>query len=134
MIRHYKDLLVYQQAYRMALEVSRLARALPRHEQYELARQMRAAARSIPANIAEGWARRDSAAEFRRFLQMAIGSCEEMKVWLDFSRDEGYLNGKAFPSTSLRDSEQGRTVEGLQSEYAKIGTLLQRLWRGWRKL
>ena len=119
-IRHYKDLLVYRQAYRLALEVSRLTRAFPKHEQFEMARQMRMAARSIPANIAEGWARRQSPAEFRRFLQMAIGSCEEIKVWLDFSRDEGYLNGKV--------------LEGLQTECARIGTLLQRLWKSWRKL
>lgn len=120
MIRHYKDLLVYQQAYRAALAVSKATQTFPQREQFELARQMRGAARSIPANIAEGWARRESAAEFRHFLQMAIGSCEEMKVWLDFSRDERYLNGKV--------------LQELESEYAKIGALLQRLWRGWRKL
>ncbi len=119
-IRHYKDLLVYQQAYRAALDISRVTRSFPRAEQFELARQMRAAARSVPANIAEGWARRQSPAEFRRFLQMAIGSCEEMRVWLDFSRDEGYLNG-------------GR-LQVLQTEYARIGLLLQRLWQGWRKI
>ena len=119
-IRHYKDLLVYQQAYQAALQVSRATRSFPRAEQFELARQMRGAARSIPANIAEGWARRESSAEFRRFLQMAVGSCEEMKVWLDFSKDEGYLNGKE--------------LDLLQTEYARIGMLLQRLWKGWRKL
>lgn len=119
-IRHYTDLLVYQQAYSAALVVSKATRSFPRSEQYGLAHQMRGAARSIPANIAEGWARRESPAEFRRFLQMAIGSCEEMKVWLDFSRDEGYLNGK--------------TLEGLQTEYSRVGALLQRLWKGWRKL
>ncbi len=118
-IKHYKDLLVYQQAYRAALMVSKLTRSFPRSEQFELAQQMRRAARSIPANIAEGWARRESAAEFRRFLQMSIGSCEEIRVWLDFGRDEGYLNGEV--------------LEGMQTEYAKVGALLQRLWKGWRK-
>ena len=118
-IKHYKDLLVYQQAYRAALAVSKLTRAFPRNEQFELAHQMRAAARSIPANIAEGWARRESAAEFRRFLQMSIGSCEEIKVWLDFSRDEGYANEDV--------------LEGLHAEYARIGALLHRLWKNWRK-
>ncbi|MCH7977909.1 MAG: four helix bundle protein [Acidobacteria bacterium] len=58
-IKHYKDLLVYQQAYRAALMVSKLPRSFPRSEQFELAHQMRRAARSIPANIAEGWARRE---------------------------------------------------------------------------
>ncbi len=118
-IRHYKDLLVYQQAYAAALAVSRATHGFPRNEQYGLAHQMRSAARSIPANIAEGWARRESAAEFRRFLQMALGSCEEVKVWLDFSRDEGYLNGNK--------------LKQLEADYAKVGTLLQRLWKGWRK-
>ena len=118
-IKHYKDLLVYQQAYRAALTVSKLTRTFPRSEQFELAHQMRTAARSIPANIAEGWARRESAAEFRRFLQMAIGSCEEIKVWLDFSRDEGYVNGEV--------------LEGLHAEYARVGALLHRLWKSWRK-
>ena len=80
---------------------------------------MRTAARSVPVNIAEGWARRESAAEFRRFLQIAIGSCEEIKVWLDFSRDEGYLKGKV--------------VEDLHAEYARVGALLHRLWKNWQK-
>ena len=118
-IRHYKDLLVYQQSYRMALEVSALTRTFPKHEQYELARQLRASARSIPANIAEGWAKRQSAAEFRRHLQIAIGSCEETQVWLDLAKDEGYV------TTEKR--------EHFRTEYAHIGALLQRLWKGWRK-
>jgi len=119
-IRHYKDLLVYNQSFRAALKISKATKSFPQSEQFELARQMRAAARSIPANIAEGWARRQSPAEFRRFLQMAIGSCEEMKVWLDFAREEGYLNGT--------------NQQTLQEEYGKIGVLLQRLWSSWRKL
>ena len=118
-IKNYRDLLVYQQSYQAALKVSKLTRTFPRNEQFELAHQMRTAARSVPANIAEGWARRESAAEFRRFLQIAIGSCEEIKVWLDFSRDEGYANGEV--------------LEGLQIEYARIGALLHSLWKSWRK-
>ena len=120
MIRHYRDLLVYQQSYQMALEVSRLTRSFPRDEQYELARQMRSAARSISANIAEGWGKRQSAAEFRRFLQNAIGSCDEIQVWLDMSSDEKYITAKQH--------------EHFHGEYAKIGALLHRLWKGWRKL
>lgn len=118
-IKSYRDLLAYKQAYQAALVVSKLTRKFPRHEQFDLALQMRRAARSIPANMAEGWARRESAAEFRRFLQMAIGSCEEMKVWLDFSRDEGYV--------------VGQEMESLQEDYARIGALLNRLWTNWRK-
>ena len=53
-IRHYTDLLVFQQAYRLALEVSKLTRAFPRGEQYEMGRQLRPSSRSVPANIVEG--------------------------------------------------------------------------------
>jgi len=73
-IRHYKDLVVYQQAYQAALDVSKLTRTFPRNEQFEVARPRsagRAAARAIPANITESWARRESPAEFRSFASCA---------------------------------------------------------------
>jgi four helix bundle protein len=79
-IRTYRDLDVFQIAYKAALEVSRVTKAFPGLEQVELARQLRRSARSVPANIVEGWAKRASAPEFKRFLQMAIGSCHETRL------------------------------------------------------
>lgn len=87
-IRRYRDLLVYQQAYRLALEVSKLSKAFPRSEQYELGRQIRSSSRSVAANIVEGWAKRESAAEFRRHLQISVGECEETRFWLELATDE----------------------------------------------
>ena len=75
--------------YSLALDISKTTRSFPPFEQFEIGRQVRRAARSIPANIVEGWAKRSSAAEFKRFLLIAIGSCDECKLWLDMSRDEG---------------------------------------------
>ena len=95
-IKTYKDLKVFRESYGLAVDISRAARKFPGPEQFELARQLRRAARSIPANIVEGWAKRASAAEFRRYLQVAIGSCDECKLWLEMSRDEGYLNSTEF--------------------------------------
>jgi four helix bundle protein len=85
-IKTYKDLNVYRESYSLALDVSRITRKFPGAEQFELARQLRRAARSIPANIVEGWAKRSSPAEFKRYLQVAIGSCDECKLWLEMSR------------------------------------------------
>ncbi len=76
-IKTYKDLNVYKEAYKLALDVSRFARKLPQYEQFELRRQLRRSGRSVPANIVEGWAKRASAPEFKRFLMVAIGSCDE---------------------------------------------------------
>ena len=107
-------------SYVLALDVSKAARGFSQFEQFELARQLRRAARSGPANIVEGWAKRSSVAEFKRFLVIAIGSCDECKVWLDLSRDEGYLAES--------------TCEDLQNRLNRIGAMLKNLWRQWRSM
>jgi len=117
-IRTFRDLDVYRESYAAALVVSKLTRSFPRVEQVELARQLRRSARSVPANIAEGWAKRNSAHEFKRYLQMAIGSCHETQVWLDMSRDEGYIS-------------EGNHSQ-LTARYNHIGIMLHKLWKEWR--
>jgi four helix bundle protein len=117
-IRTYRDLDVYKASYEAALAVSKLSRRFPQIEQAELARQLRRSARSVPANIAEGWAKRNSPQEFKRYLQMAVGSCHETRVWLDMSRDEGYITEKEH--------------QDLAARYNHIGIMLHKLWKGWR--
>lgn len=116
-ISTYKDLNVYRESYRLALDVSRLCRCFPAREQYELARQLRRAARSVPANVVEGWAKRSSVAEFKRYLQVAIGSCDEFKPWLELSRDEGYL--------AVTQSAE------IENRLNVVGAMLKSLWRQW---
>jgi four helix bundle protein len=108
---------VYREAYAAALDVSRLAKRFPTVEQYELARQLRRAARSIPANIVEGWGKRASTAEFKRYLQIAIGSCDETRMWLDMRKDEGYIS-------------EGDCKE-VKDRYNRIGAMLSSLWKQW---
>jgi four helix bundle protein len=119
-IRRYDDLLVYRQAHRLALDVSRLTRDFPRQEQHELGRQLRASSRSVAANIVEGWAKRHSGAEFKRHLQISIGECEETKFWLDLAGDEGCVARER--------------CEPVKADYARLGMLLHNLWKAWRKL
>jgi four helix bundle protein len=117
-IKTYKDLNVFRESYSLALEVSRTTRKFPGPEQFELARQLRRSARSIPANIVEGWAKRSSAAEFKRYLQIAIGSCDECKLWLEMSRDEGFL---VETDCSL-----------LTNKFNVLGAMLKSLWKQWK--
>jgi four helix bundle protein len=65
LIKTYKDLKVVRDAYQLALDVSCVSKRFPSAEQFEVAKQRRAA-RSTPATIVEGWAKRTSAAEFKR--------------------------------------------------------------------
>ncbi len=116
-IRTYRDLDVFREAYAAALDISKLTKSFPSFEQFELARQLRRSARSIPANIVEGWAKRQSVPEFKRYLQVAIGSCDEVKLWLEMSTDEGYASKE--------------TVQKLTDRFNRIGAMLSSSWKRW---
>ena len=82
-VRKFEELEVFQRAYKVSLEVHRASLKFPRLEQYGLADRIRRASKSICANLAEGFAKSNrSPAELKRFIQMALGSADEMRVWL----------------------------------------------------
>ena len=87
--RTFQDLVVWQKAHQFVLGVYALTAAFPRQETYGLSLQMRRAAVSIPANIAEGFRRR-SKAEKARFMNIAEGSVEECRYFLILVKDLGY--------------------------------------------
>jgi four helix bundle protein len=119
-VRTYDDLLVYKQAFRLALSVSKLTKSFPREEQFELGRQIRRSTRSIPANIVEGWTKRNSPAEFKRHLLIAAGEVAETKFWLELATQENLVARKS--------------VEESLTEYSKLGFIIHKLWKEWRKL
>ena len=92
MITGYKDLRIYQKSYELGLKVHLLTQKYPEYERYEIGSQLRRAAISIPLNIAEGYGKKESEADFKRFLKMALGSNNEVGVLLDMSKDLGYIN------------------------------------------
>ena len=94
MIKSYKDLKVYIKSYSLTLEIHQLTKQLPKTERYELGSQMRRAATSIPSNIAEGYGKKRSTAEFKRFLLMALGSCNELQVQINLCKDLNYIDDK----------------------------------------
>jgi four helix bundle protein len=87
--KSFQDLLVWRKAHDLVLAVYLLTTVFPRQETYGLSLQMRRAAVSIPANIAEGFRRR-SKPEKARFLNIAEGSLEELRYFLILTADLGY--------------------------------------------
>ena len=91
--KSFEDLEVFQRAYRLSLDIHRVSLQLPAIEQRALGDQIRRASKSIPVNIAEGFGKQvDSVAEFRRFLRIAMGSADEMRVWVRYAFDLGYVD------------------------------------------
>lgn len=84
--RSFKELVVWQKAHEFVLLVYRVTSKFPPEERYGLTSQLRRAAVSIPANIAEAYGRR-SQKEKRRFLNIAQGSLQECKYYLLLARD-----------------------------------------------
>ena len=109
----FEDLEVFRRSYRVSLEVHRASLGFPAIEQRVLADQVRRASKSICANLAEGYGRQRSKADYRRFVQMALGSAEEMRVWLRYAHDLGYVQAEAWQCWRDEYQEIARMLQGL---------------------
>ena len=106
----YGKLQIYERSYKAGLAVYRMTEAYPKEERYGMVDQMRRASVSIPMNIAEGYAKRESQSEFKRFLLMAIGSSNEMSVLIAYSKDLGYISEEQYEKASREYDEIGRML------------------------
>ena len=117
MIESYRDLRVYQLSYDLALKVHKLTLTFPDFEKYELGSQIRRAAVSIPVNIAEGYGKKSSVADFKRYLQMAQGSKDETKVLLELGKDLGYILDKEYIAMFEQYDELGKQLYSLHQKW-----------------
>jgi four helix bundle protein len=111
-VEDFKNLRVWQRAHELTLGVYRKSRTLPDEEMYGLTSQLRRAAASIGANIAEGCGRR-SDAEMRRFLQIARGSANELEYHLLLAKDLHFLSAPDFEDLTARVVEVQRMLTSL---------------------
>jgi four helix bundle protein len=89
--KSFRDLVVWQRAHALVLRVYELTRTFPREEIYGLTSQMRRAATSVPANIAEGFKKR-GIADKTRYLNTSQGSLEELRYYLILAHDLHYAS------------------------------------------
>ena len=118
-VSSFEDLEVFQRAYRLSLDLHRASLPFPKVEQFGgLADQMRRASKSICGNIAEGFGKqRHSNAEFKRYLLMAIGSADEMQVWLRYCSDLEYVDRKV---CAIWHDEYRQIAKMLQGLYTAL--------------
>jgi four helix bundle protein len=112
-LRGYKDLRVYQRAYQAAMEIFHLSKAFPADEKYSLTDQIRRSSRSVCANIAEGYRKRQYPSMFVSKVADADAEATETQVWLDFARDCSYLSEQHHQALSAQYEEIGRMLGGM---------------------
>jgi four helix bundle protein len=118
-IRSYRDLIVWQKAMDLVVEIYRLTDRFPRTEQYGLVSQMTRAAVSVPANIAEGSGRGGSRREYEHFLGIARGSLMEVETLLELATRLHYLNGNDAASAAALIDEVSRMLSSLRSRLGR---------------
>ena len=117
-IKSVKDLIVYQLSYKLAMEIFFLTKKFPKEELFSLTDQIRRSSRSVAANIREGYAKRKYKLVFVKHLIDALGSSEETRTWIDFSRDCEYITNE--------ESIQ------LNNKYDEVSAMLSSLMNKWK--
>jgi four helix bundle protein len=115
-IKSAKDLVVFQEAYALAVEIFEISKDFPAEEKYSLTDQIRRSSRSVCANLREAWAKRKYEAHFVSKLTDADGENSETETWLDFAYDCKYLS----------QEDHARCVKESREVGAMLGSMINR--------
>ena len=110
-MRDFRKLQVWHKAHQFALDVYKCTRAFPAEERFGLTSQLRRAAASVPANLAEGCGR-SSDKDLARFVSIAAGSASEAEYHLLLAHDLGYLDVDEYRAAGSRVEEVKRMLSG----------------------
>jgi four helix bundle protein len=112
MARNFKSIIAWQKADDLAVEIYReTGKSFPSDERFGLTSQIRRAAASIPANIAEG-SGRETLKDFARFLHNAQGSLSEVEYFLHLANRLNYFDEDTFTNLENQRAEVGRLLNG----------------------
>ena len=116
-VKTHKDLIVWQKAIDLTLDIYKTTEGFPKEERYGLTSQLRRAAVSIPSNVAEG-RYRGSRKDFAHFVRIALGSSAEIETQILIAQKFGWLNEKDFLRISDLLSQVGKMLNGLVQKLA----------------
>jgi four helix bundle protein len=120
-MQDYRNLKVWQRAHEMTLRLYRMTTTFPPDERYGLTSQIRRAAASIPANIAEGSAR-NSDKDFARFVHIAMGSAAELDYHLLLAHDLDFMDSKSHQDAATELSEIRRMLNAFSQKLTANGS------------
>ena len=114
-IRHFRDLIVWQKAFGLGLEVFSKSKRWPAEERFALTDQVRRSSRSVSANIAEAWGKRRYEAHFVSKLSDADTELHETENWLMFAVSHGYIDKDEFSAFQATLDEIGRMLGSMMA-------------------
>jgi len=122
MMGGYRDLKIYQLAYKLAMELFNESKSFPREERYSLTDQIRRSSRSVAANVAEGFRKRRYPNMFVSKMADADSEAAETQVWLDFACDCGYMSQKRHDELISGYEDVGKMLGGMIAAPEKFRT------------
>ncbi|MCU0342726.1 MAG: four helix bundle protein [Ignavibacterium sp.] len=114
-MKDFRTLKVWQESHSISLEIYKLTFSFPKEEQFNLTSQLRRSISSVPTNLAEGCGR-GSDKDFKRFVQIAMGSASESEYLILLSKDLNYISYKEFDKLLLEIQEIKKMLSSLISK------------------
>lgn len=114
-MKDFRSLKVWEKSHLISLEIYNLTKDFPKEEQFNLTSQLRRSITSIPTNLAEGCGR-GSDKDFKRFVQIAMGSASESEYLLLLSKDLNYISDKEFDKLIFKIQEIKKMLSSLISK------------------
>ena len=118
-IKHFRDLEVYQKAFKAAMRIYEITKSFPNEESYSLVDQIRRSSRSVCSNQAEAWRKRKYTAVFQNKLTDSMQEASETQCWLEFSLACNYVTEGLF--------------EDLDNEYEEIISMINAMEKNAQK-
>ena len=116
-IQSFLDLDVYKESFQLSIEIDDLLKGFPPEEKFLLVDQMKRASRSIPSLIAEGYAKRESQKEFKKFLRDALAEANEMMNHLAFAKSRKYIDFAKANNLINRYAILGKKLHNLREKW-----------------
>lgn len=107
--KSFQELIVWQKAHQLVLDTYELTKSFPKEELFGLTSQMRRAAVSVPANIAEGYRKRGKT-DKARFMNISEGSLDELNYYLILSKDLDYISREHYEELNTKCTEVSKLL------------------------
>lgn len=117
----FQDLLAYQKSFALAMKIFRVSKSFPKEETYSLTDQIRRSSRSVSANIAEAYRKRDYPKHFHSKLTDSDAENSETQVWLEYSIASQYITNETYTELLNDSKEVGKLINYMILNPKKFG-------------